>query len=118
MNRLLSVLGCALLLSCLSGCGNTPDGLMKSQIKDLNRLADAIEDGASDEEFKKITDRINARTKTMNELELTEEQKEELIERHKKDLEAAGQRLQEATMEAIKNRRFPGHPPEIGPLFS
>ena len=101
------------VLTCFSGCGNSPDSLMKQQISQMNEMADALEKGASESEVEAIQKRMDATGKKLEDLNLSDEEGQKLLERHKEELTKAIQRLLTASMgKAVKEmgKGFPGMP--------
>src|SRR5262245_31033895 len=76
-----------------AGCGGGADSLMKDMISDMNALADAVEKNESEAKVKEIQDRMQATTKKLDDLKLSDDDKKKLIEKHKAELEKAGQRM-------------------------
>lgn len=77
----------------LSGCGANADSLVKKQIAQMNEMADAIENDASESEIEAIDKRMKATAKELDELDLSKEKKDELKERYSEELTKAQTRL-------------------------
>ena len=99
-----------------SGCGPSPDTLMKEQIKEMNDMADALENNQP-EKVKEVEKRIEATNKKVEKLSLSDDETKQLAERHKDELTKATVRLQKAMMNSMtKNMNkamgggFPGMP--------
>src|SRR5262249_13834562 len=100
-----SVLGCAFVfLVGVGGCGSSADSLVKDQIKNMNNMADALEqcDQAKFKELEKNGKDIEKKGKDLDkkleELKLSDEEKKKLLEKHKDELGAALGRIMQATM--------------------
>lgn len=102
MNRVIVVMSISLVALAV-GCAPSPDSLVKQQVDCMNDMADAIEDGASEKEVEKLKTRAESISEKLDEMELTEEEKRELFERHREEIEAAMRRLQEAALARMTN---------------
>ncbi len=80
----------------LVGCGKNADSLITQQIADINQLADALESGAEQSKIEALTDRMNATVKALEDLSLSQEEKNKLTEKHGAELLAARTRLTKA----------------------
>lgn len=98
MARVLTVGLVGLFLLTATGCGNSPDGLVKSLITDMNRLADSMEKGEPEDKQKAIAERLKATGEKLEKLNLTAEQKKALQDKHKDEMEKALGRLFGAAM--------------------
>jgi len=87
------------LLICLSGCGSSPDSLMKQQIDLMNDTADAMESDASESEMKELEERGKALKEKMENLDLSDEEKKQLVEKNKDEYSKALSRLMQAAMD-------------------
>jgi hypothetical protein len=93
-----SVLGCAFVfLVGVSGCGSSPDSLVKDQIKNMNDMADAMEKG-DEAKLKELEKKSKDIEKKLDDLKLSDEEKKKLLEKHKDELGAALGRIMQATM--------------------
>ena len=95
-----------------SGCGPNADTLMKDQIKDMNAMADALENKAPKSKAEEIAKRIAERKEKIEELSLSDDEKEKLAERHD-ELAKATIRLRNALSKSLieeKGRSLPGMP--------
>ena len=102
-NRFLILILCGLVCTFV-GCGSKADRIVKKQIKLVNKLADKMEDGGSDEELKKISDQLTDLEKELEELDLTSEEKEALRDKYKDDMTKARKRLAEAAVAGAMKR--------------
>jgi TolA-binding protein len=106
--------GCTfVLLFSLTGCGSSPDGLVKDQIKAMNDMADALEKNEPETKVAEIKKRLEENNKKLEELKLSDEEKKKLIEKHKDELTRATTRLQQAMLtKAMKDMggKFKGIP--------
>jgi hypothetical protein len=112
MKRLVIVCCCVSALA-ISGCGSSPDALVKEQIQVVNELATALENNAPQAKLDELQDRNNKLNKQFEALNLSTADKRQLLERHKAELEPAMARLQKAMMaKAMKGfgEGFPGFP--------
>lgn len=94
-----------LLVLCvgLVGCGNSADSLVKQQIDVINDMAEAVENGASQSEMEEIQERGEAINKKIQDLNLSQEEKEKLLERHKDEYSKATSRLAAAMMSKMSD---------------
>lgn len=98
---------CLLLVFGVAGCGSSPDGLMKKQIRLLNDFADAIENDAPQSRMDELQKEGEALNQKMEKLDLSPDEKKELRERHKPEIEAALGRLRKAMFsKAMKGKGF------------
>jgi biopolymer transport protein ExbB/TolQ len=116
MKRVLTVCVVGFMLVNVSGCGGSPDGLMKEMISGLNSLADSMEKGESEDKQKAIADKLKATSEKLDKLKHSEDQKKALVEKHKDDMTKAMMRLMAASMkQATTNPNAKG--PDLGSLF-
>lgn len=95
---------CSCLLLGLTGCGATPDSLIKDQIGAMNDMADALEKNEPESRIADIKARMEQNNKKMEALKLPEDDKKKLLEKHKDELLKAMTRLQKAMMNrAVKD---------------
>jgi phage FluMu gp28-like protein len=97
MRRVVGLGVVAVVLAAAPGCGRSPDGLMQTWIADINRLAEAIEEGVGEDRQKELSDKARDTESRIEKLKLNPEQKAELAERHKAEFEKALLRLAAAT---------------------
>ena len=108
------LVSCQLLFAAglltLTGCSdNSADGLMKQQIAEMNKMADAMENDATAEATADaIKERMEAIGKQLEELKLTPEQQQALAEKYKPELEKAAKRIQAAMMKAMEKAMSEG----------
>jgi hypothetical protein len=95
MKRVIVFGAVGFVLVAVSGCGG-PDSLMKEYISHMNDLAASVEKKEPADKQKAIADKMKAVGEKLEKLNLNEEQKKKLVEKHKADLEAASQRLAKA----------------------
>jgi len=113
----------------LAGCGSQADALVKKQIDGMNKTADAIESGASEDEIKRLTEELTKTGEALDALKLSDAEKKALVEKYKEEAEKAGKRLTNAMMkrmseamsgafgEMMKNMPQPPiQPPQMPPL--
>lgn len=79
---------------CTNGCNrNSADAVMKDNIAAMNELADAVESNAPEGKISEIQKRLEENNKKLEDLKLSEEEKKQLIERHKDEYTKAANRL-------------------------
>src|SRR5262245_1920443 len=93
----------------VSGCGSSADSLVNDMIRCMNDMADAMEKSAPKEKLDQIKSRMEEIDNKMKALNLSEDQKKKLMEKHKDALEKAGKRMAEAMMKNVGNM-MPGLP--------
>ena len=97
-----------------AGCGGGGDALVKDMIADMNAIADAMEKG-DEAKVKEIEERMKATTKKLDDLKLSEDEKKKLMERHKDEMDKAGQRMFAAMAKKMGAAGLPGLvPPGVG----
>lgn len=80
----------------------TPEALIKQQISILNQMATAMENGASEKEMKIFETRSKAVNTQIEELELTPQQKQEILKKHQAEMQAALDRIRVEMEKRIK----------------
>lgn len=85
----------------LAGCGRSADDLMRQQIAQLNAYADALESGADQAEVKAIDQRMRETQEALDNLNLSDEKKKELAEKHGEELGKALGRVMKAGMKQM-----------------
>jgi hypothetical protein len=91
--------GCALVaLVAVTGCGSSPDSLVKDQIKAMDEMADALESNAPESKVEEIKKKMEDINKKLEALKLSDEDKKKLLEKHKAEFEKAGTRLAKASL--------------------
>lgn len=93
-----AVIAAACLLLILSGCRDTPDSLMKSQIRTINKLADAIENKQSKDEIDAIQAALAETRNKLNALPMSPTERLELFKRHSPEMSKAAMRLNKAAL--------------------
>ena len=104
---------CCVSALAVTGCGSSPDALVKEQIQVMNELATAMENNAPQAKLDELQDRNNELNKRFEALNLSTADKRQLMERHQAELAPAMTRLQKAMMaKAMKSfgEGFPGFP--------
>lgn len=101
MFRILCAVGLIAITLSVAGCGNSNDTLIENQIRDMNAMADAIEKGASEEEIKKIEERMKENEQQLEALDLTKAEQEELMKKHSDAIEKASERMMNAMMASV-----------------
>jgi hypothetical protein len=98
--RKLLVSASLVVLACgVSGCGGANgDSLMKEQVKDMNDLAAALESKAPEAKVKELSTKLQETEKKLKALNLSEDEKKKLAERHRDELVKASMRLAQAGM--------------------
>jgi predicted nucleic acid-binding Zn-ribbon protein len=90
----------------LSGCAdNSPDGLVKQQISQMNRLADAIESKKSAETIESIKSDMKAVTDKLDALDLSPKEKADLISANQEEIRKASERMMKNAMEMMKHEQ-------------
>jgi hypothetical protein len=90
------------LLVNVSGCGSSPDSIMKDSIAAMNDLADAVE--KKDEgKAKAAATKLQDLEKKLDALKLSEDDKKKLLEKHKDE---AGKALTKLMGAMVKNPEF------------
>jgi peptidoglycan hydrolase CwlO-like protein len=82
----------------LNGCGSSPESLVQDQIKAMNDMADALEKNAPEAKLTELKNRADEIGKKLEKLNLSEDEKKKLFEKHKDEITKAGQRLMTAMM--------------------
>lgn len=98
-------------LSCLtimlSGCGSSPEGLMKRQISLVNELAEAMENDASEDKIKSISEKLQDNVKKMQDLDVSADEGARLAKEYAAELMEAYSRLGKATRGRMMRKGFP-----------
>jgi peptidoglycan hydrolase CwlO-like protein len=97
------------IMIATSGCGSSADSLINDMIRCMNEMADPMEKSAPKEKLDQIKSRMEDIDKKMKALNLSEDEKKKLMEKHKDALEKAGKRMAEAMMKNVGNM-MPGFP--------
>lgn len=97
----------------VSGCGDSPDSVMKDTIKLMNEMADVMEGIKDKDSAEKAKPKLEALAKKMKDLEerakklkldeMPKEKKEALQKKYEDDLKKAGTRFGAAMMKAMTN---------------
>lgn len=88
----------------LSGCGDTPDGLMEQTLAEMNAMADGLEAGKTEEEMKPVKERIDAIAKKMEALDLSDSEKEALRKKYEPEIKKVAQRMMQAAFKNMGNQ--------------
>jgi len=88
--------GLLLGLAAVVGCSRSSDDLMRQQIKEINKLADAFESDASEAELESLQASMKKTVEAMEALNLSADEKAALKEKYKEELGEAGKRLAKA----------------------
>jgi hypothetical protein len=97
MRKYIVLAGMCLVVG-VSGCGASPDSLVKEQIAAMNDLSAALESKAPEAKVKEAQKRMEDAGKRLDALKLSEDAKKQLLERHKDELTKAGIRFLQASM--------------------
>jgi len=110
MKKVLVSFSALALVFLVSGCGDSPDSIMKDTIKLMNDMADAVEsakDKDSAEKAKAKLEDIDKKFKDLAErakkVKVSDDQGKKLTEKYKEDIEKATKRMMEAGMSLAKN---------------
>jgi hypothetical protein len=108
--------GMIVLLCGVVGCGGNADSLVKDEIRYMNELADAFEK-KDESRAKELQTKLEATDKKLQALNLSDEQKKQLLSRHQEALQKATTRLAQAGMNRtlgdfgkMFGGQFPGMP--------
>ena len=97
-----NIVGSVVMVALLvfAGCGGTnkADALFQRQIDEVNKLADALEAGAADEEIKALKERLEQTGKEIEDLGLSAEEFARISERYAEELQKAAAGMQKAMM--------------------
>ncbi len=104
MKNLVLYVSLGLLSLTLVGCGSKADRLIKKQIKLMNKVADRMENGATEADIKDLTDEMKEIGKQLDELELSEEEKKKLEEKYKDDMKEATERMMKAAFKGAMDK--------------
>ena len=77
----------------LAGCGSKAESLLKQQVADMNRLADAIESGKSQAVIDEVAKSMAATMEELDSLKLSSEEKAKLGNKYAQELMQASKRL-------------------------
>ena len=89
-------------LCILSGCAdNSADGLMRQQIAKMNELADGLAAGKTPDDLKSVADEMAAINEKLEAMNLSQEEKDALKERHKDELEVVQKKIMSSAMEGM-----------------
>lgn len=94
--RQVAVVVIAFLFLVLGGCRDTPDSLMKSQIRTINKLADAIENKQSQATIDSLQAAWTETSNKLNALQMSPAERMELFARHSTEMRDAMMRLNKA----------------------
>jgi hypothetical protein len=108
-------LAVAAALLATAGCGGAADGVVKDQIQAMNDFADAMEKG-DEAKAKELGEKVQALQKKFDDLKLSDDEKKKLFEKHKGEMEKAGQRMAQAMFKKMGGAiGMPGlAPPGVG----
>src|SRR5262245_18398821 len=113
MKRIMALGLVGLLLTSVTGCGG-PDSLMKEFIANLNAYAETLEKKEPKEKQQAALDRVKATSDKLNNLKLSEADKEKLVKKHEGDLKTAMERLFKAWFaQAAEGGGLGGDAPDI-----
>jgi hypothetical protein len=102
------------LLCGVTGCATNPDSLVQEEIKDMNALADAMEQ-KDDARVKEMQKKLEATGKRLRELMLSGEATKKLLDRHNDEFQKALARLNQAGTNRAIGGQAPGSPGVQGP---
>jgi HAMP domain-containing protein len=88
-------------LVVLGGCGNNADSLVEKQIAEMDQLADAIESGADQADIEAIGEQLKETGEALEELGLSDKEKEALQEKYDDEITAAQAKLTKALTEQM-----------------
>ena len=90
----------------LGGCSdNSPDGLVKQQIAQMNRLVDALEAKKSTETIESIKQDLKSVADKLDALELSAKEKADLISANQEEIRKASERMMKNAMEMMKHEQ-------------
>lgn len=95
--------GLVLVLFASSGCTsiNSADRLTRGQLDLMNQVANAFENNASEDVLEKLRAKMEANTKQINKLELSEEEIAALAERYGEQFIEASARIEDAKLNSF-----------------
>jgi len=85
----------------LVGCGQSADDLVLQQIDQMNEYADAIEAGSDKAEIEAIGKRMKETEKALEDLNLSDDEKKALAEKHGEEMGKAVTRVMKAGMSQL-----------------
>jgi hypothetical protein len=107
--RKLLVLASFVLVLAVSGCGSSPDGRVKDQIKAMNALAEAIEKKEPQDKIAERKKDLEEASKKCQDMGCTPEEFQKVMEDNKDELAKATQRLFQASAAmAFGDFKIPG----------
>ncbi len=93
-----AVIAAACLLLILSGCRDTPDSLMKSQIRTINKMAAAMENKRPASEIDDLRADWMETVRKLNALEMSSADRMALLQKYSSEMGDAMLRLNKATL--------------------
>jgi carbonic anhydrase len=115
MKRIVAFGVVAIVLVSATGCGGQ-DALVREFVASMNAFAETIEKKESREKQQAAADRVNATVEKINNLKLSDADKEALFKKHDAELKAATERVKKALQTQLMEGGTGVTPPNtVGP---
>jgi len=89
MKRLVGVACGLVMVAGVTGCGSSPDSLMKEQVTILNQMAEAMDSADPQAKLEELAKKLNGNAKKLDALKLSDAAKKKLDEKYGQELQKA-----------------------------
>ena len=89
MKRLVGVACGLVMVAGVTGCGSSPDSLMKEQVTILNQMAEAMDSADPQAKLEELAKKLNDNAKKLDARKLSDAEKKKLDEKYGPELQTA-----------------------------